>query len=390
MSLHRFVGYYGSCVVLCHLLICLSIEGAFVSKSNKGIFTETAYLEDLSVEYERFFEVSLDMLCISSFDGHFKKVNPAFEEILGFSSEELCTKSYLDFIHPDDIEITIKEVEKQLKLKQAVFSFENRYRCKDGSYKWLSWKSAPVGNFMYAAARDITDMKKAKADLEQSNRDLESFSYSIAHDLRAPARSVINFASIVYDESAQSLSDTSKEYLLRVINAGKKMGFLIDGLLNLSKLAKQEVLGQHVNLSRMAKEICESLHKEEPKRNVKFVIAPNVTVNGDTVLLKAAMSSLISNSWKFTAKIPYETVIEFGETKIDDQRVFFVRDNGVGFDMTYVDKLFGVFNRLHSESAYEGVGIGLAVVQRIIFKHGGKVWAESDPEKKSTTFYFTL
>ncbi len=361
-----------------------------MSKPDNGIFTKTAHLDELGVEYKRFFEVSLDMLCISSFDGHFKKVNPAFEETLGFSAEELCTKSYLDFIHPDDIEITIKEVEKQLKLKQSVLSFENRYRCKDGSYKWLSWKSAPVGNFMYAAARDITDMKKAKAELEQSNRDLESFSYSIAHDLRAPARSVINFGSIVYDESAKNLSDTSKEYLLRVINAGKKMGSLIDGLLNLSKLAKQEVLDQHVNLSRITKEICENLQKEEPNRKVKFVIAPSVTVNGDTVLLKVVMTSLISNAWKFTAKIPHEAVIEFGETRKDDQRVFFIQDNGVGFDMTYVDKLFGVFNRLHSESTYDGVGIGLAVVQRIIFRHGGKVWAESNPEKNSTTFYFTL
>jgi len=357
---------------------------------DSSIFTETAYLDDLGVEYKRFFEVSLDMLCISSFDGHFKKVNPAFEETLGFSAEELCTKSYLDFIHPDDIAATIKEVEKQLKVKQAVLSFENRYRCKDGSYKWLSWKSAPVGNFMYAAARDITANKKAKAELEQSNRDLESFSYSIAHDLRAPARSVINFGTIVFEESANNLTDTAKDYLLRVINAGKKMGSLIDGLLNLSKLAKQEILDQSVNLSRITKEISESLQSDEPKRKVKFVIQPGIVANGDAVLLKVVLTNLISNSWKFTSKLPGEALIEFGETQKDNQRAFFIRDNGVGFDMTYVDKLFEVFNRLHPENSYEGIGVGLAIVQRIIFRHGGKVWAESSPEKKSTTFYFTL
>lgn len=362
----------------------------------KGPFTKPAHLEQMSVEYERFFMVSLDMLCISSYDGHFKKVNPAFAQTLGFTAEELCAKSYMDFIHPDDIEPTIKEVEKQLLTKQQILSFENRYRCKDGSYKWLSWKSAPVGEFMYAAARDVTETKQATEDLRQAkealelaNKELESFSYSVAHDLRAPARSIMSFGTIILEDPDSSLSSDAKHNLHRIMNAGKKMDVLIDALLSLSRLMRQDFIRQPVNLSLIAREVADELQAAQPERKVTLVITPNVSVNGDLALLKIVIANLFANAWKYTSKSNRDAVIEFGESEKDGTRIFFVRDNGAGFDMRYVDKLFGVFQRLHSEKEFEGTGVGLATVKRIIHRHGGRVWANSELDQ-GATFSFTL
>ncbi len=362
----------------------------------KNVFTPTKNLENLPVEYEKFFAVSLDMLCISSYDGHFKKVNPAFVHTLGFSEEELCAKSYLDFIHPDDIEPTISEVEKQMTTKKDVLSFENRYRCKDGSYKWLSWKSAPVGDFMYAAARDVTEIKKANQDLvqardalERANKELESFSYSVAHDLRAPARSIVGFSTLILEESNDALPQNAKGYLTRVLAAGQKMGILIDGLLSLSRLARQELAVQSVNLSALVTEILSDLKQNEPRRRVQLKIADDIWVTGDPTLLRVAMTNLLANAWKYTAKLGTAAQIEFGQIKSANERIFYVKDNGAGFDMQYAAKLFGLFQRLHTEAEFEGSGVGLATVQRIIHRHGGRIWAEAKPGL-GATFFFTL
>ena len=355
-----------------------------------------AKLESLAIEYERFFSVSLDMLCISSYDGHFKVVNKAFEETLGFTSEEMCTKSYMEFIHPDDVEKTINEVTKQLNTKQQVLYFENRYRHKDGTYRWLSWKSAPVGDFMYAVARDITEsklaheeLKTAKDALEAVNKELESFSYSVAHDLQSPIRNIIGFSSMVLEDTSSTLSDATKKNLTRVVGSAKKMGTLITGLLDFSKLTRRKLNKQTVNLSLMAKELIEELRNGNPDRKIDFILASNITAEGDMVLLRAVMSNLFSNAWKYTSKCTHLVTIEFGETEKDGKRTFFVKDNGVGFNPKYVSKLFGVFQRLHSEEDYTGSGIGLAIAQRIIVYHGGKIWAEAELDK-GATFYFTL
>jgi PAS domain S-box-containing protein len=353
-------------------------------------------LGDLNVEYERFFSVSLDMLCISSFDGHFKKVNPAFEEVLGFSAEELCRKSYLDFIHPEDIERTTKEVEKQMLLKTQVLNFENRYRCKDGSYKWLSWKSAPVGHFMYAAARDITEnknaaeeLKKTQVALETANKELESFSYSVAHDLRAPLRSIAGFSSMVLEDTESSFSEAAKEYFGRISAAAKKMGILIDGLLDLSRFSRKELIKQPLSISDLVQEVAEELHSANPMRKVDFIIQPNVIVHGDPILMKTAIGNLVGNAWKYSGKSDRDAVIEFGSLKKDGEQQFFIKDNGCGFDMKYANKLFGIFQRLHSEQEFEGTGVGLVTVQRIIRRHGGRIWFTAAIDQ-GATFYFTL
>lgn len=343
-------------------------------------------LTDLQVEYEKFFTVSLDMLCIAGYDGHFKKVNPAFETALGFTPEEMCDRPFLDFIHPDDIEPTNKEVEKQLLNKQQVLNFENRYRCKDGSYKWLSWKSAPVGNFMYAVARDMTETINAKKNLESLNREMELFSYSVAHDLRAPARSIIGFTTLILEDTNSNLTPESRDHLERVVKAGSKMGVLIDGLLSLSRLSKQALTSQSVNLSRVVADAAIDLESQNSGRQVNFVVKPDIEARGDLTLLKVVIENLVGNAWKYSSKVDRPVTIEFG---ITDDKAYFIRDNGAGFDSKYADKLFGVFQRLHSEKEFEGTGIGLVTVQRIIERHGGKIWATSELGK-GATFYFTL
>jgi PAS domain S-box-containing protein len=359
--------------------------------------TEKVKLIDIEIEYERFFAFSVDMLCISSYDGHFKKVNPAFEKVLGFSAEELCTKSYLDFIHPDDIDRTTKEVERQLSTKQKTISFENRYLCIDGSYKWLSWNSAPVGQFMYAVARDITaskvaieELRKTKEALELANQELEAFSYSVAHDLRAPVRSILGFSSLILQDPEMPPGANIQNHLNTIKNAAKKMGNLIEGLLNLSHLARKDLLKkQEVSLSAIAEETARELQNLNPKRKVHFVIAPNIIVEGDAVLLKVTLTNLMQNAWKYSSKCPHEVTIEFGSVEQRGVRVLFVKDNGVGFDMKYANKLFGVFQRLHTDEEFEGTGIGLATVQRIIRRHGGHIWATAAIDK-GATFYFTF
>ena len=379
------------------IFVVLILGGSIILTSN---FQKR--LRAANEEIDRFFSVSLDMLCIAGFDGHFKRVNPAFETVLGFSKEELCAKSFLDFIHPDDIEKTKKEVEKQLSTNQSVLNFENRYRSIDGSYKLLSWKSVPVGSLMYAAARDVTQQKlsemkiqnlnesleRQNVELAGVNKELESFSYSVSHDLRAPLRTIAGFSKILLEDHADSLKSDAKDTLMRVIVATQKMGQLIDGLLDLSRLTRTDLVRDTVNLSTIVQDAATELQGTEPNRKVDWVVGKDVTVKGDSRLLRAALANLVNNAWKFTSKQP-ETRIEFGVTEQNGKSIYYIRDNGAGFDMRHVDKLFGTFQRLHSNAEFQGIGIGLATVQRIVHRHGGRIWAEGDPGN-GATFYFTL
>ncbi len=226
------------------------------------------------------------------------------------------------------------------------------------------------------------------AQLAAANAELESFSYSVSHDLRAPLRGIDGFSLALLEDYSGKLDETGKDYLRRIRNGCMRMGNLVDGLLQLSRLSRRELRRQPVDLSEMARAVASELREASPERTVEFVIAPAVRVHGDPTLLHAALANLIRNSWKFTAKRENPR-IEFGVLDRDGRRVCFVRDNGVGFDMQYGDKLFGAFQRLHSSDDFEGTGIGLATVKRIVHRHGGIVWAEGEVGK-GATFYFTL
>ena len=225
-------------------------------------------------------------------------------------------------------------------------------------------------------------------DLKEANKELEAFSYSVAHDLRAPLRGIDGFSQVMLEDYATQIDATGQDYLQRIRKATQRMAQLLDDMLNLSKVTRVNITLKEVNLTEIAKSILEDLRRHDAKREVEFIAEKQLLVKGDAGLLRNVLENLVGNAWKFTGKQP-EARIELGMTQIDGKDTYYVRDNGAGFDMTYASKLFGVFHRLHSAAEFPGTGVGLATVQRIINRHGGKIWAEA-AVGKGATFYFTL
>jgi ABC-type amino acid transport substrate-binding protein len=226
------------------------------------------------------------------------------------------------------------------------------------------------------------------AQLSAANKELESFSYSVSHDLRAPLRGIDGFSQALLEEYGNKLDDTGKAYLSRVRKATQKMGFLIDDMLKLLKVIRAEFHIESIDLSSMTRTIAAELHTNNPDRAVDVIIQEGIIVQGDPYLVQIAMGSLMDNAWKFIGSKALPK-IEFGAVIKDGETCYFIRDNGAGFDMAYVDKLFGAFQRLHTTDQFPGTGIGLSTVQRIIHRHGGQVWAEAEVGK-GAVFYFTL
>jgi PAS domain S-box-containing protein len=279
-------------------------------------------------------------------------------------------------------------------------------RRKDGSEFPLElslgeWRAGDQRYFT-AIMRDITLRKQSEerirvlnqvlesraTELAAANKELEAFSYSVSHDLRAPLRSIDGFSLALLEDCAEQLDEQGKRYLHNVRESAQHMAHLIDDLLSLSRVTRQDLLRARVDLTALAAKVVDRLRQAQPERRTDFAVAQGLTGNGDARLLEIALWNLISNAWKFTAK--RETArIEFGQRREGEDTVFFVRDNGAGFDMKYADKLFGVFQRLHAAHEFEGTGVGLAIVQRVINRHGGRVWAEGAVDK-GATFYFTV
>jgi hypothetical protein len=253
---------------------------------------------------------------------------------------------------------------------------------------------------------DITDRKRAEeevkrlnadlearvvertVELEASTRELDAFAYSVSHDLRAPLRSLHGFSQAILDDYGDLLDEVGQDYLRRLQRNVKRMGQMIDDLLNLSRATRVDLAREPVDLGGMAREIVADLATADPGRKVTTIIPDQLTAAGDPRLLRLVLQNLLANAWKFSAKRPLAT-IEVGQLDRDGEHLFFVRDDGAGFDMRFVDKLFSAFQRLHAAADFEGNGIGLAIVQRIVRRHGGRVFAESEPDK-GATFYFTL
>ncbi|MFH1862064.1 MAG: ATP-binding protein, partial [bacterium] len=231
-------------------------------------------------------------------------------------------------------------------------------------------------------------VRKRTAQLLAANQELEAFSYSVSHDLRTPLRSIDGFSLAILEEYSEQLDSVGREYLQRVRTSAQYMANLIDNLLNLSRVSRREIVWEEVDLSFLVEEIVTELRSMEAQRQVTIQIQPNLSVNGDRNLLRVLLENLLGNAWKFSGKRDQGN-IEFGSTGSDDQQVFYIKDNGVGFEMEYSDKLFGAFQRLHSVDEFPGTGIGLATVQRIVNLHGGRVWAESTPDQ-GATFYFSI
>jgi len=230
------------------------------------------------------------------------------------------------------------------------------------------------------------ELRKANAALETTNKELEAFSYSVSHDLRAPLRSISGFTQIVLEDGGEQLDGKGKEHLMRVQKACSRMGQLIDDLINLSRATRGEMKHEQVDLGDMARTVLSDLEKSSAGRHVEVRIGDGLVLEADPRLMRVVLDNLLGNAWKFTSKQD-DACIEVGSAIEDNQKVFFVRDNGAGFDMTYADRLFGAFQRFHSPDDFPGTGIGLATVQRIIHRHGGRIWARSEVGKGATFFF---
>ena len=231
-------------------------------------------------------------------------------------------------------------------------------------------------------------VKDRTIQLEASNRELEAFCYSVSHDLRAPLRGIDGWSMALLEDYRDKLDEQGCRYLERVRSDTQRMGRLIDDLLLLSRVARGQMQRSRVDLTAIAQSVAARLQEAEPERRVEFAAQAGLAAQGDARLLEIVLSNLLGNAWKFSGTRPLARV-EFGEANVDGRPAYFVRDNGVGFDMTYAEKLFGAFQRMHKAAEFPGTGIGLATVRRVIHRHGGRVWAETQVDR-GATFYFTL
>ncbi|HAR62489.1 MAG TPA: hypothetical protein DCS13_03410 [Candidatus Margulisbacteria bacterium] len=327
---------------------------------------------------------------------------------LGYSEADLSKMSFCAIFDQTEVHRLnkiISEFESGTKTNDIISS---RLIKKDNSLipVEVTLNFVTVGQLYYivALARDVTQridvenkiiklnaeleekVKEKTAKLEDYTKELESFSYSVSHDLRSPLRTINGYAQIIME--TDEFDDTTKDYLNKIIAASKHMAQIIEDLLSLSQITREEIQVKSVNLSNIVTEIAAELQQKNPERKGRFIIAQNIIVDVDARYFRIAMENILGNAWKFT-KNKEEAIIEFGETMTDSSRVFYIKDNGAGFDMKYAENLFKPFYRAHSRSEFEGTGVGLAIVQRTIKKHGGDIWAESAPDK-GTSFYFTI
>jgi len=305
------------------------------------------------------------------------------EEVLGKTAKELNIMA-----HPEQRE----ELAELLKEKRMVKDFEIKMRTKSGDVFWISTSiiRIQVENTpcLFSISLDISNRKKVEEQLVMLNKELEAFSYSVSHDLRAPLRAIYSYSKILEEEYKDQLNEDGKGIVDTILRNSKKMGALIDDLLAFARLGKKELVCTDINMNSLVKAVARDFLAMDMEGKIDISIQTLPPASGDTALIKQVWVNLISNAIKYSSK-KEKSVIHISWMKKEDKNVYCIEDNGVGFDMEYYSKLFGIFHRLHSHDEFEGTGVGLAVVHRIIQKHHGEVWAEAKPNE-GATFYFSL
>ncbi len=359
---------------------------------------ETVDKLEAETKRNRFFTLALDMLAIGDFDGHLLQVNPTWEKVLGYTQEELIGLTPEKLVHPDDVPSMYERV-RQLRKGLSVGYFEIRGKHKDGSYRWIGWTAAPFPSekLIYIFGRDITARKQAEEEIrslnQQLNRrvnqlteindELEAFNYSISHDLRAPLRSMQGFAHALCHEYGQHLDEDGKEFARRIVQSSMYMDTLLHDLLDYSRLSRGDLTPEPVMLEGLFNEILAATAKEVEERKATIQLCrPLACVEAHLPTLRQVLSNLISNALKFV--VPgIQPLIKIWTEPRDNKVRIWVADNGIGIAAEYREKIFRLFERLHSVQEYPGTGVGLALVRKGVERMGGSVGLESEAGKGS-------
>ena len=365
--------------------------------------TETNARLEGETRRNQFFRLSIELLAIATYEGVLTQINPTWQTALGYAESDLKGRALLDLVHPEDQAAT-REILAAITGRKRAQYFENRFFHQNGTPRWLGWTVAPfpAEGLLYIFARDITERREQENEIRVLNRhledqtrhlrtlnqELESFSYSISHDLRAPLRAISGYSEIILGGEAGPIPDEAMKFLRSINGSSLNMLQLIDDFLGFFRVSRQEVKPIQIDMEAAVRQAIGSLQTAAKTRKIAYEFNPLPPAWGDPVMIGQVLVNLLSNAVKFTSR-RRKARIEIGGMPGSSPPVYYIKDNGIGFNMDHYSKLFGVFQRLHNEANYPGTGIGLAIVQRIVERHGGKIWAEAKPDA-GASFYFTL
>jgi PAS domain S-box-containing protein len=346
--------------------------------------------------YRSFFELSSEMLATATLDGYFDTLNPAFMSVLGYTADELRAAPCLDFIHPDDREPTRQEIAK-LNQGEHRIGFENRYRCKDGTYRYLRWSATPSveEGLVYAVAIDVTESRrkdaelaKLVAELERSNEDLSQFAYVASHDLSEPLRVVAGHVQLLARRYQGQLDEDADQYISFAVDGCTRMRSLIEDLLAFSRVGHDVGPAVPVDLEASVAEVLLSLEPLIREHGAEVRVGALPTVMGSPSQFSQIFANLVANATKFS-RVDVPPAIRIESTRVDGAWQIEVKDNGIGIEPEFAEQIFGIFQRLHSRDEYPGTGIGLSLCRKMVELRGGRIWCQpADPH--GTSFFFTV
>jgi signal transduction histidine kinase len=346
-------------------------------------------LEDFAAEKSRLEGGQRAMLNIlDDFDLERARMEGAQRAVLNILEDSVAEKTQLEAAQRSMLNILHDFSEEKGRLEETQHAVLNILDDFETEKNKVELVNEHLEKEIEERKRIETQIQGVNTELLAANRELEAFSYSVSHDLRAPLRSIDGFSLALLEDYADKLDEDGKDYLRRVRTATQRMGILIDDLLNLSRMTRTEMKLEKTDLGAIARSVAAELQKTQPERRAEFQIEEGLEAYVDSQLIRIALENLLGNAWKFTSKRG-SSCIEFGRMRCDGRLTYYVRDDGAGFDPAYASRLFGAFQRLHDKSDFPGTGVGLATVQRIIHRHGGRIWAESAVER-GATFYFTF